>query len=1562
MRPPSVGHSRRYGVATASVLALALVLALGGIWPGASRGAGGSCGPPVTSVIACENSQPGDPQSDWQVDGAGDTAIQGFATSQSVNVGQTISFKVNTPSTNYHIDILRLGYYQDNGARKIAAGIKPSATLPQSQPACLTQATTGLIDCGNWGVSASWSVPSTAVSGLYVAHLVRDDASNPSNGSLIPFVVRNDSSKSAVLVQTSDETWAAYNNYGGNSLYQCTTAACPPDTNGGPQGYTAAYAVSYNRPLNDCDGADDSGRDCFLYAEWPMIMFLEQNGYDVSYTSGSDVAATGSALLSHKLFISSAHDEYWSGTQRANVLAARDHGVNLAFFSGNEMFWKTRWAASIDGSNTANRTLITYKETHFTSWPVDPSDPPVWTGSWRDPRFSPPADGGNPENALTGQFFMVNAGTSDITVPSTYSKLRLWRNTPVASLGAGQSRTLGAGLGTLGYEWDEDADNGFRPAGLFDMSSTTVSGAQVFADYGTSVVNNQTAPPHLTLYRAPSGALVFGAGTVQWAWGLSDQNPSNSPPDPVMQQSTVNLFADMAVQPASLITGLTAASQSTDTTPPTSTITSPTSNSTVQDGNQITISGTASDSGGVVAGGEGSTHGGQTRHPGHPGGAGGANVNWPYTWVAHGNPSTTIQSRAVDDSGNIETPSAGVTLNVGCPCSIFGSTAPAVADSGDPTPVEVGVKFTSDKFGSISGIRFYKASANTGTHVGNLWSSSGQKLASATFTNESSSGWQTVTFSSPVQINANTTYIASYYAPNGHYSGTSEYFYPPPSPPPLGGGNVDSPPLHALRNVSGTTNGVYAYSGSSTFPTSTSDAANYWVDVLFTPGAAPGAVTNVSATAGYKSAQVSWTASSTGGAVTTYTITPYIGSTAQVATMLTGSPPATTATIPNLDPASTYTFTVQASNPNGVGPVSAPSNSVTPSATPVGPGPPTGVSASPATGQGRGSWTAPGSNGGSAITGYTVTPYIGSTAQTPVQVNNGSATSATVTGLTNGTSYTFTVAATNTAGPGAASAASNAVTPQNTIFDFGTPATVDSGDGSSVELGVKFTADTSGSITGIRFYKASTNTGTHVGSLWSSTGTLLASATSSGETASGWQTATFSTPVSITAGTTYVAGYLAPSGHYSSTAAGLSGAVDNPPLHSVANSTSVNGVYAYGPTSTFPTNSHNATNYWVDVLFAASGSSQSQPPGQVTGVTATAGDSSAAVSWTAPSSGAPTSYAVTPYIGSTAQTATTLNGSPPATSATINGLTNGTAYTFTVTASNAKGTGPASAQSNSVTPAPTGPKPTFVQQVAAHAAGVPTLPLTPGSNITAGNRLIVLVSIGSASGATAKIVTDSAGNNYTEVQHFTASDNTELSVWTAPLTAGGGTKPTITVGGIMPADTAAVALEYSGLSNASGSGIVDQSAHATGTTSGAATVSSGATAATASANELALGFYADSGFGNTLTAGNGWTSRANGSPTSDIELLAEEQILALGEDLLLGEELDVRSRRAVRAGRPAVAGGQRVAKARVSIEPECELVGGRRGRGRPRTDGGGTTGRAGGVRALIDYAGTRRVR
>src|SRR5581483_11892168 len=365
------------------------------------------CAPPVTNPIVCENSLPGNPASEWDLPNrdAGDASIQGFATDISVNRGQTVRFKVKTDASAYRLDIYRLGYYAGLGARKVAT-VSPSVPLPQTQPACLTNVASGLIDCGNWAQSASWTVPPTAVSGIYVAKLVRTDTNGASH---IIFIVRDDSSTSPLLFQTSDTTWQAYNNYGGNSLYVGTG----PGSGIQPG---RAYKVSYNRPLSTRALPGGAGKtNTLFYGEYPMVRWLEANGYHVTYTSGVDSDRQGALIKNHKVFLSVGHDEYWSGPQRANVEAARDAGVHLAFFSGNELFWKTRWEASIDGSGTPYRTLVTYKET-LANQVIDPQDPPTWTGSWRDPRFSPPADGGRPENALTGTIFTVNRGSAAITV------------------------------------------------------------------------------------------------------------------------------------------------------------------------------------------------------------------------------------------------------------------------------------------------------------------------------------------------------------------------------------------------------------------------------------------------------------------------------------------------------------------------------------------------------------------------------------------------------------------------------------------------------------------------------------------------------------------------------------------------------------------------------------------------------------------------------------------------------------------------------------------------------------------------------------------------------------------------------------------------------------------------------------------------------------------------------------------------------------------------------------------------------------------------------------------
>jgi hypothetical protein len=1363
----------------------------------------GSCTSPANAIVA-ENCNVG--TTGWEVGGLGDLTIQGFATDISVDVGQTIYFKIDTPATSYHIDIYRMGYYGGTGGRYITT-VEPSATLPQAQPACLTDPTTLLYDCGNWGISASWTVPTDAVSGIYIAAPVRDDTGGASQ---IVFVVRNDASTSAILFQTSDTTWQAYNGYGGNSVYGPTDVWDLTHR---------AFKVSYNRPSDTRTFAQEAATWVFG-EEYPMVRFLEANGYDVSYFTGLDADRNGSLIKNHKLYLSVGHDEYWSGGQRTNVEAARDAGVNMAFFSGNEVFWKTRWENSIDGTNIPYRTLVVYKETlgpnsvPTATAAVDPLDPPTWTGTWRDTSKSPPDDGGRPENSLTGTIFMVNGtgtdnpGTLSIQVPAADGQMRFWRNTSLANLAAGQTAILPPG--TLGYEWDEDLDNGARPAGTFDLSSATYTlTTDLLLDQG-GTYGAGTATHQMTLHRAPSGALVFGAGSIQYAWGLDSNhdNPiqsSNEPADPDMQQATVNLFADMGIQPATLQPGLLTATQSTDTVPPASLITSPASGSTVRVGTSVNITGTAADTGGGVVGGvEVSVDGGTTWHPAT------GRASWSYPWTPSASGYYTIRSRATDDSANLETPSAGITVaasttaqtlssltlnsssvTAGNPLQgtvtlgqvaasggvvvTLSSTSPSVASVPSSVTVPAGqfsATFTVTTFAvpvptsaTITAVYVATSSASLTVKTA-LPPSPGSVAIDAIIAQDQGTAALSVTsgaFSTSLGDELLLAFVAADYTEglganttvtnvagggltwdlvvrtNTQY-GTAEIWRAFTANPLSNvyvtatlSQAVDSSMLvmsFAGIDTSGTngsgaigaTASANADPGAPTASLTTTRnnslvlgvgddwdnaiartiGANqtmlhqylatagdtYWMQMQSTPIAAAGTAVTINDT--YPTADrynlsivevlpapagtlsISGTISpSASGSGTTLTLSGTADSTTTAnasgnysfASLVSGSYVVTPSKTGVVFTPTSQSVTLSGASMTAVNFTAATLTSI--AVTPVNPTVPAGSTEQfTATGTysdgstpnltSQVTWSSSNTGvatvnnsglasaiaAGSSIMTATLGSVSGNTTLTVQPTTLVITTTSLPTGVvsqpysstlaaTGGTApFSWSLANSTTLPPGLSLSSGGQITGTPTVAgtniftvqvkDAGTPqqsatqqltimvtsppasytiwtpatvpVTVDAGPDSAVELGVKFEANVNGTIAGVRFYKSSNNTGTHVANLWNSSGTLLSSATFTNETASGWQQANFSTPAAITANSVYVASYHTSVGHYSDDQNYFANSgVDSPPLQALQNGVSgSDGVFAYGSSSLFPSQGYNASNYWVDVVFVPS--------------------------------------------------------------------------------------------------------------------------------------------------------------------------------------------------------------------------------------------------------------------------------------------------------------------------------------------------------------------------------------
>ena len=336
-----------------------------------------------------------------------------------------MAFKIDTPSSNYRLDIYRMGYYGGLGARHVAT-IEPSATLPQVQFPCLRDHSTGLLDCGNWSLSATWAVPATAVSGIYFAKLVREDVGPPEQASHVVFIVRDDDGRSDLLFQTSDTTWQAYNRYGRPESLRASILA-------------PGRAKGQLQPARPTPATTAPS----LGVQWgiPMVRFLEPNGYDVSYFTGVDSDRLGPKSSSTKSFVgrprrvlvgpAAGQRRGGAGRRSAPRVLQRQRSVLEDAVGDQHRYAQARRTGHWSGTRRRTPTRRSIRL-------------PRWTGTWRDARFSPPSDGGRPENALTGTIFMVNCCSAAITVPGELAANRFWRNTEIATLPPGAVVTLEA--------------------------------------------------------------------------------------------------------------------------------------------------------------------------------------------------------------------------------------------------------------------------------------------------------------------------------------------------------------------------------------------------------------------------------------------------------------------------------------------------------------------------------------------------------------------------------------------------------------------------------------------------------------------------------------------------------------------------------------------------------------------------------------------------------------------------------------------------------------------------------------------------------------------------------------------------------------------------------------------------------------------------------------------------------------------------------------------------------------------------------------------------------------
>ncbi len=1047
--------------------------------------------------------------------------IEGYATQDSVDQGGSIGLKVNTgEGVPYHVEIYRAGWYGGTRARLVS--VLPSRS-GVAQPNCQDgDGNTGLLDCSNWSVTDRITTTSDWPTGVYWLRLVRED--NNTDNAVI-FVVRDDGDNGNLLYQLPTNTYQAYNNYGSKSLYTFNSSGYTTVA-----GTARAVKVSFDRPYQQTITGQNNW---FPEADQGNIAWFERQGYSIDYITSTDLQTSGSQLLNHPVFVSGAHDEYWSQQMRDATTNARDNGHSIFWLGSNQVYWKTR-SESSPFSGQANRVEVCYKTTE--SGPADPSGQP--TGTWRDP-----AGANAPENALVGSQYVGDNDYNDfpMVVTAAEGKNRAWRHTSLADMAPNTSQTFGTNL--VGWEWNDRAANGQEPPGVSSIFSAPVNG-NILQDAGR-VYAQGNATGTGTYYKAASGAVVFSTSTNNWSLGLALNGFGQGEPNTFIKQATINVLTDMGVTPTTVEPGLvvdpTGAPQITNRLP------APSATGVGIDSTVRVTFDRAIDP---------STLTSSTLKLTLAGNAVPASISWDDTTntatltpTASMDPSATYQAQVTTGvkswSGDALASNSTWTFTTGTG-SAPQITTKAPTDGANDVPVGASVTAT------------FSRSIDPSTLTNQTFSLTGPGgPVAATLSYDGPTRTAVLAPSAPL-------------SPATQYSATITTGVQAP----------DGTALSVPVTWSFTTGAAVQITSRSPAPLATSVSPSSPVRVTFSKDLDPTTVngTSVSLTGpgGAVPASVTYdaptrtailTPSSQLALATSYTAHVTLGIKAA-----DGAP---------LDAASDWTFTTSLTAAVGPTLVSRDPGS---GATGIGRDTdvgatfdraldPASVTSSTFVLRDAGGSPVPATvsySGGGAINLHPTAPLAGNTTYT-VDITTG-LTAADGTPLAAPITWSFTTAACP------CSLMTPTLTPVLTNLDVRDGR---SGSGPwSYELGTKIAVTDNVQLKALAFYKDANETGTHIGRLWTASGQQLAQVTFQNETATGWQRQDLSTPVNLTPGQTYVVS-VGLNSRFVMTTGGLSTQLVNGPLQSVTDG--ANGVYG-ASAGTFPTNTYQTSNYFIDAI------------------------------------------------------------------------------------------------------------------------------------------------------------------------------------------------------------------------------------------------------------------------------------------------------------------------------------------------------------------------------------------